>query len=523
MRGLGRTRSVGLRGVHGFLVDVEAHVTGGLPGFAMSGLGDSAVKQSSDRIKAAASLITEMPVSQRRVTVNLSPAGERKGGVGFDLGIFVAVAAAMGIVRREVVRDVVHIGEIGLDGTVRSVPGVLPLVHAAALSGIRHVVVPVANAAEARLVSGVRVHPVAQVRELVQRYDALAKGRPVAEVAVPAGAPPEDPPRKDLAEVVGQVEAKLALEIAAAGGHHLLMAGPPGAGKTMLAERLPGLLPPLDEAESMEVTAIHSVLGALGSSGDAVQLITRPPFVAPHHGASQVAIIGGGSGRIRPGAITQAHRGVLFLDETPEFDKAALQALRTPLERGTVSIARAQQTVTFPARFQLVLAANPCPCGNGWGKGLDCTCTPVMRRTYFGKLSGPLLDRVDLQVHVQPPGLSMAGQPTGESSASVATRVGAARAAQSARWSDLAEEVVVRSLLNADVPGSVLRGTPWRLPSSATATLDRALETGGLSLRGYDRTLRCAWTIADLFGLQRPGREQVDLALSLRHRSGAAA
>ena len=515
--GLGRTRSVGLRGVLGFLVDVEAHVTPGLPGFAISGLGDSAVKQSSDRIKAAAARIEKMPVSQRRVVVNLSPAGERKIGTGFDLGIFIAVAAAMELVHVPVVRDVVHIGEVGLDGTVRPVPGVLPLVRAAALAGVRHVVVPVANAGEARLVSGVRVHPVADVTELIRRYDALARGRGVDEVPVPLVVAPPPEPVRDLGEVVGQADAKLALEIAAAGGHHLLLAGPPGAGKTMLAERLPGLLPALDEAESMEVTAIHSVIGALGS-GDDVRLISRPPFVAPHHGASQAAVIGGGSGRIRPGAITQAHRGVLFLDETPEFDKGVLQSLRTPLERGSVSIARANETVTFPSRFQLVLAANPCPCGHGWGKGLDCTCTPLMRRSYFGRLSGPLLDRVDLQVHVQPPGLSMAGVP-GEGTAAVAARVAAARASQGKRW----REVLRRGRgVNADVPGSVLRGRPWRLPPSATTTLDRALESGSLSLRGYDRTLRCSWTIADVMGLQRPGREQVDLALSLRHRAGVA-
>ncbi|WP_344253942.1 YifB family Mg chelatase-like AAA ATPase [Terrabacter carboxydivorans] len=517
--GLGRTRSVGLRGVHGFVVDVEAHVTQGLPGFAISGLGDSAVKQSSDRIKAAAALIDKLPVSQRRVTVNLSPAGERKVGTGFDLGIFVAVAAAMDLVTVGVVRDVVHIGEVGLDGTVRPVPGVLPLVRAASLAGVRHVVVPVANAAEARLVSGVHVHPVADVVELVHRYGALGKGRAVEEVPVPLVAAPPPEPVRDLSEVVGQADAKLALEIAAAGGHHLLFAGPPGAGKTMLAERLPGLLPELGEAESMEVTAIHSVLGTLGSGHEA-RLISRPPFVAPHHGASQAAVIGGGSGHIRPGAITQAHRGVLFLDETPEFDKGVLQSLRTPLERGTVSIARAHETVTFPSRFQLVLAANPCPCGNGWGKGLDCTCTPLMRRSYFGRLSGPLLDRVDLQVHVQPPGLSLAGASAGESTASVAARVSAARAAQGERWHAVLER---RSGVNADVPGSVLRGRPWRLPTSATTTLDRALERAALSLRGYDRTLRCAWTIADVMGLQRPGLEQVDLALSLRHRAGVAA
>lgn len=517
--GLGRTLSVGLRGVAGFVVDVEAHVTTGLPGFAISGLGDSAVKQSSDRIKAAAALIDKMAVSQRRVTVNLSPAGERKVGTGFDLGIFVAVAAAMDLLPARVAHDVVHIGEVGLDGTVRPVPGVLPLVHAAALAGVRHVVVPVANAGEARLVTGVRVHPVAEVTELVRRYGNLGKGRPVHEVPVPLVAAPEPEQVRDLSEVVGQAEAKLALEIAAAGAHHLLLAGPPGAGKTMLAERLPGLLPALDEGESMEVTAIHSVLGALGAGHDA-RLITHPPFVAPHHGASQAAVIGGGSGRIRPGAITQAHRGVLFLDETPEFDKGVLQSLRTPLERGLVSIARAQESVTFPARFQLVLAANPCPCGKAWGKGLDCTCTPLMRRTYFGKLSGPLLDRVDLQVHVQPPGLTMAGGTPGEPTAVVAARVASARAAQGERWRDVLE----RSRgVNSDVPGSELRARPWRLPGAATHTLDHLLEVGALSLRGYDRTLRCAWTVADLMGLQRPGRDEVDVALSLRHRAGVAA
>ena len=241
--GFGHTRAVALRGVNGFVVDVEAHVAQGLPGFAISGLGDSAVKQSSDRIKAVAATIEGLPVSQRRVTVNLSPAGERKVGTGFDLGIFVAVAAAMGVVKDAVVADVVHIGEIGLDGTVRAVPGVLPLVRAAALTGVRHVVVPVANAAEARLVRGVRVHPVAEVAELVRRYDALRRGRAVEEVPVPPGPPPGPVVAKDLSEVVGQADAKLALEIAAAGGHHLLLAGPPGAGKTMLAERLPGVLP----------------------------------------------------------------------------------------------------------------------------------------------------------------------------------------------------------------------------------------------------------------------------------------
>ena len=515
MRGLGRSRCVGLRGVHGFVVDVEAHVAAGFPKFTISGLGDSAVAQSADRIMAVASHFEHFPVSQRRVTVNLSPAGQRKIGTAFDLAIFVAVAAAMGKVRARVVRDVVHLGELGLDGSVRPVAGVLPAVHAAARAGVRHVVVPAGNAAEAALVSGVQVHPVADVRELVARYDALARGLPVPDVEVPGAETPPIDDAKDLADVLGQSEAKHALEIAAAGGHHLLLAGPPGAGKTMLAERLPGLLPSLDESAAMEVTAIASVLGAL----DSVRLITRPPFVAPHHGASQAAVIGGGSGHIRPGAVTQAHHGVLFLDETPEFGKNVLQSLRTPLERGTVSIARAHDTVTFPCRFQLVLAANPCPCGKGWGRGTDCTCTPIMRRSYFGRLSGPLLDRVDLQVHVQPPGLSLAAHPPGEPTALVAQRVAAARTAQHERWAVLGRG----ARLNSDIPGSVLRSVDFRLPASVSSSLERALERGTLSLRGYDRAVRTAWSIADLAGLQRPGRDEVDSALALRQQTGRVA
>ena len=495
--GFGHTRAVALRGVNGFVVDVEAHVAQGLPGFAISGLGDSAVKQSSDRIKAVAATIEDLPVSQRRVTVNLSPAGERKVGTGFDLGIFVAVAAAMGVVKDAVVADVVHIGEIGLDGTVRAVPGVLPLVRAAALTGVRHVVVPVANAAEARLVRGVRVHPVAEVAELVRRYDALAPGprrsrrcrchrarrrrRPWPRTsprwsARPRPSSPSRSPRRAVTTCCSPARRVPA--------------------RRCSPSDCPGVLPGLDDEESMEVTAIHSVLGALGSSVGGGQLITRPPFVAPHHGASQAAVVGGGSGHIRPGAITQAHRGVLFLDETPEFYKAVLQSLRTPLETGSVSIARAQETVTFPGAL---------PARDGG--------QPVPVRQRVGQ--GPRLHvHADDAAHLLRPAERTAARPRRPAGPRAAARALAGRAgaggvergrggagrrahgwprpSAGGRWSARA----ARS--TPTCPGRCCGPAPWRLPPAATATLDRALETGSLSLRGYDRSLRVAWTIADL-------------------------
>lgn len=514
MSGLGRTLAVGLLGTQGHVVGVEASVTAGLPSFTVGGLGDSAVAQAQGRVRSAGSGVG-LPVGQRSVTLNLSPAWMRKEGSSYDLAIFIACAMALGRCDGRVAGEVVHIGELGLDGSVRSVRGVLPAVLAAVAAGHQQVVVPVENAREAMLVPGVAVHPVHHVAELLQHYACLAKGRPPLPVALPeAAGPPDDAPVGDLSEVLGQLEAKAALELAAAGGHHLLLSGPPGAGKTMLSERLPSVLPELDDEQAMEVTAIHSLLGALG---DSPRLVRRPPFVAPHHGASTAAIIGGGTPRVRPGAVTLAHHGVLFLDEAAEFAKNVLQSLRTPLERGSVTVSRASETVTFPSRFQLVLAVNPCPCGNGWGKARDCTCSPLARRAYLGKLNGPLLDRVDLQVHVTPPGLALSTAQPGEPSQVVAARVRQAREVQRLRWS------AVGVTVNAAVPGSVLRSPALRPSRAASASIDRALELGSLSLRGYDRCLRVAWTSADLDGALLPSAEHIDLALSFRRRMASAA
>ncbi len=506
---LGRTRAVALRGIEGTLVEVEANGSQGLPAFSVSGMPDAACRQSPDRVRAACGNAgLELP--KGRITVNLSPAALPKQGSGFDLAIAVAALAAAGVVSVEVVRDVVHLGELALDGAVRAVPGVLPSVLAAVEGGATHVVVPAANAAEAALVPGVLVTPVRSLAELVARYDAVKRRRPYEEPQIDSPARVERATVPDLADVTGQEEARHALEVAAAGGHHMAMVGPPGAGKTMIAERLPGILPPLRRQDALEVTAIHSVLGALERGA----LVEHAPFVAPHHGASMAAVIGGGSGAIRPGAVSRAHRGVLFLDESPEFRRDVLDALRQPLESGRVTIARADRIVTYPSRFQLVLAANPCPCGKSMGKGGECTCSVPLRRGYLNKLSGPLMDRVD--VHVQMAAVTRAaGRSGGEASASVAERVVTARTRQAERWRGSGWH------LNGMAPGPALRGQ-WRLPAEVTREVDHALEVGLLTMRGYDRCLRVGWTLADIDGAPAPDARHLLRALTLRTARAAA-
>lgn len=512
---LGRTYSIALVGLNGYLVEVEADIGQTLPAFVLLGLPDASLNEAKERIRSAARN-SGIPLSRRKITANLIPASLPKRGSGFDLAVTMAVLRAANDIKQT--GRTVFIAELGLDGRLRPVRGILPAVMAAVRAGYPDVVVAQANFAEAALVPGANVRGYSTLARLVLDFGAdpqeLAldfepedRAEP-DDAQVPAGVQP------DMADVSGQGDARRALEVAAAGAHHLLLTGPPGAGKTMLAERLPGLLPDLADHEAMEVTAIQSLCGLPSAT---VQLVRRPPFENPHHSATAAAIIGGGSGLPRPGAASRAHRGVLFLDEAPEYERRVLDALRQPLESGELVIHRSAGTAAYPARFQLVLAANPCPCGKASGKGLDCTCTPMMRRRYLGRMSGPLLDRVDIQLQVERVSLADFGQAGAEEdTASVARRVRDARRRQSERLLPFGLET------NSQVPGRILRGE-LRLPPAATRILDHSLERGVLTARGYDRVLRLAWTHADLGHRERPDKDDIGQALGLRQAAAAAA